>query len=87
MTGRVIRLGVLSLAIVAFTAGPGLASQCPALIKQVRDGVGNRFDNAKYTALGLADEAEKLHKEGKHAESEAKAEAAAKAAGINLKKK
>ena len=32
MTGRVIRLGVLSLAIVAFMAGPTLASQCPALI-------------------------------------------------------
>ena len=87
MTGRVIRLGVLSLAIVAFRAGPTLASQCPALITQVRDGVGNRFDNAKYAALGLAAEAEKLHKDGNHAESEAKAEAAAKAAGITLKKK
>jgi hypothetical protein len=78
---------VLSLAIVALMAGPALASQCPALIKQVRDGVGNRFDNAKYAALGLADQAEKLHKDGKHAESEAKAEEAAKAAGMMLKKK
>jgi hypothetical protein len=82
-----IRSGVLSLTIVALLAGPALASQCPALIKQVRDGVGNRFDNAKYQALALAAEAEKLHNDGKHAESEAKAEAAAKAAGITLKKK
>ncbi len=82
-----IRLGVLSLTIVALMAGPALASQCPALIKQVRDGVGNRFDNAKYAALAFADEADKLHKDGKHAESEAKAEQAAKAAGITIKKK
>lgn len=78
---------MVSLTIVALMTGPALASECLALIKQVQDGVGNRFDNAKYQALALAAEAEKLHKEGKHAESVAKAEAAAKAAGINLKRK
>jgi hypothetical protein len=82
-----IKHGVLSLAIVALLAGPALATECPTLIKQVRDGVGMRFDNAKYAALNLAAEAEKLHSEGKHAESVAKAEEAAKAAGITLKKK
>lgn len=82
-----IKLGVLSLTIVALMAGPALASQCPALIKQVRDGVGNRFDNAKYAALALADQAEKLHKDGQHEASVAKAEEAAKAAGLTLKKK
>lgn len=82
-----IRYGVLSLAIVALMAGPALSAECPALVKQVRDGVGTRFDNAKYQALALAADAEKLHADGKHAESVAKAEEAAKAAGINLTRK
>jgi len=82
-----IRYGVLSLTIVALMTGPALASECPALVKQVRDGVGNRFDNAKYTALALAGDAEKLHSEGKHAESVEKAEAAGKAAGLKLTRK
>lgn len=82
-----IKQGVLSLAIVTLMASPALASECPALVKQVKDGVGNRFDNAKYQALALAAEAEKLHADGKHVESVAKADEAAKAAGITLKKK
>jgi hypothetical protein len=82
-----IKHGVLSLAIVALMAGPALATECPTLIKQVRDGVGMRFDNAKYTALALAADAEKLHTEGKHEASVGKAEEAAKAAGITLRKK
>jgi hypothetical protein len=82
-----IRYGVLTLAIVALMAGPALGAECPALVKQVRDGVGNRFDNAKYQALALAAEAEKLHADGKHAESVAKAEEAAKAGGVKLSRK
>jgi hypothetical protein len=82
-----IRYGVLSLAIVALMAGPALAAECPALVKQVRDGVGNRFDNAKYQALALANESEKLHTEGKHAESVTKAEEAANVAGVKLTRK
>ena len=49
-----MKYGVLALAVVAVMAGPVLAQDCPALIKQVRDGVGNRFDNATYQALALA---------------------------------
>jgi len=82
-----IKLGVLSLSIVALSFGPALAGECPALVKQVKDGVGNRFDNAKYQALALAAESEKLHADGKHAESVAKAEEAAKVARINLTRK
>ena len=82
-----IRYGLVSLAIVVLTTGPALAAECPSLVKQVKDGVGNRFDNAKYQALALAAEAEKLHADGKHAESVEKAEAAAKAAGLQMTRK
>jgi hypothetical protein len=82
-----IRHGVLSLAIVALMAWPALGAECPSLVKQVRDGLGNRFDNAKYQALALAAEAEKLHADGKHAESVAKAEEAAKVGAVKLTRK
>jgi ABC-type sugar transport system substrate-binding protein len=50
--------------------GPVLASQCPKLIAQINAAAGNRFDNAAYQAKQKAAEAQKLHAEGKHAESE-----------------
>jgi hypothetical protein len=78
---------LMALAMVAFVAGPALAGQCPALIKQINDKTGNRMDTGKWQARTLAAEADALHKAGKHAESEAKADAAAKAAGITLQKK
>ena len=40
-------LGVVTgILAVSFTAGPALAGQCPLLIKQLNDAVGNRFDAA-----------------------------------------
>jgi hypothetical protein len=54
---------------VAFAAGPALAFQCPKLIGQINAAAGNRFDNASYDAKMKAAEAQKLHAEGKHAES------------------
>ena len=54
---------------VAFAAGPALAFQCPKLIGQINGAAGNRFDNAGYDARTKATEAQKLHSEGKHAES------------------
>jgi len=55
---------------VAFTAGPALAFQCPKLIGQINGEAGRRFDATAYDAKMKAAEAQKLHAEGKHAESE-----------------
>ena len=54
---------------VAFAAGPALAFQCPKLISQINDAAGNRLDSASYDAKMKAAAAQKLHSEGKHAES------------------
>ena len=62
------------------------AQDCPAIIKNVRDRVANRFDNARHTALTLASQAEALQKDNKPADCMAKAEEAAKAAGIAMAK-
>jgi len=43
---------------------------------------GNRLDDAGYNARQLAEEADALHKAGKHAEAEAKAKQAMKQLGI-----
>jgi hypothetical protein len=79
-----IAAGALALGLIA---GPALAAQCPLLIKQINDAAGNRFDAAGNTAKALAAEADALHKAGKHADSVAKAEEAAKAIGLTLQKK
>jgi hypothetical protein len=73
---------------IAFGAGAASANQCPLLIKQLNEGIAKVSDKKKAEdAKKLVAEAEKLHKDGKHAESVAKCEEAAKAAGIELKKK
>jgi hypothetical protein len=54
---------------LTLAAGPALAFQCPKLIGQLNAAAGNRFDNASYNAKMKAAEAQKLHAEGKHAES------------------
>ena len=54
---------------VAFAAGPALAFQCPKLVGQINAAAGNRFDATAYDAKMKAAEAQKLHAEGKHAES------------------
>ena len=77
----------IAFALIGLTAGPALASQCPALIKQITDQTGNRLDTGANAARDLARQADELHKAGKHAESEAKADEAARAAGIKLIKK
>lgn len=80
--GRVMLAVFLAVALVFALAGPSAAFQCPKLIKQVNDEAGNRLDDAGYNARSLAEQAEALHKEGKHAESEAKAKEALKALGM-----
>lgn len=56
-------------AVVAF-AGPALAFQCPKLVAEINGAAGNRFDNASYEAKMKAAQAQKLHTEGNHADSE-----------------
>lgn len=82
-----MKIVFMALAVIALSAGPVLATQCPALLKQISDRTSNRLDNGANRAKELAREADALHKAGKHAESVAKAEEAAAAAGITLTKK
>lgn len=82
-----MKTALMALTVIALTAGPALAFQCPALLKQIQDQTANRLDNGANTAKVLAAQADQLHKDGKHAESVAKAEEAAAAAGIKLTKK
>ncbi|HKZ07395.1 MAG TPA: hypothetical protein VJU81_18155 [Methylomirabilota bacterium] len=78
---------VIALAAIVLTAGQALAFQCPLLIKQVQDATAGKTDANSTKANALAAEAKKLHDAGKHAESIAKAEEAAKAINLALKKK
>ena len=82
-----MKLYVMVLALVASAAGPALASECPALQAQIDKAVGTRYDASAGNAKVLAQEAWALHQAGKHAESVAKYDEAAKAAGITLTKK
>jgi hypothetical protein len=77
----------LSMALIGIAAGPALAFQCPLLLKQIQDATAGKSDANSRRALELAAEGDKLHKEGKHAESVAKMEEAAKAINLALKKK
>lgn len=63
----------LAAALLMGTAGAALAGQCPKLIKEGRDKVAARFDAGAAEAKKLFDQAEGLHKAGKHGESEAMA--------------
>jgi hypothetical protein len=80
--------GVALGAAIAFGAGIASAGQCPLLIKQLNEGIAKVSDAKKAEAAKkLVAEAQKLHDSGKHAESVAKCEEAAKLAGITLQKK
>jgi len=70
-----------SLLVLAL-AGPALAFQCPKLIAEINNATGNRFDNAGYEAKVKAADAQRLHAEGKHAESEKLAKEALAQLGI-----
>ncbi len=78
---------VTALVLVALAAGPALASQCPMLQAQIDRAIGTRYDPSAASAKSLAAQAMALHNAGKHAESEAKYDEAAKAAGLTLQKK
>ena len=78
---------LMALALVLATAGAAFANQCPLLIKQIQDATAGKTDDASKKANALAAEAKALHDSGKHAESIAKADEAAKAINLTLKKK
>jgi len=71
------------IAIAALTvASAADAFQCPKLVSQINAAAGNRFDAAAYDARTKAAEADRLHKEGKHAESERAAKEGLERLGI-----
>lgn len=83
---------LLAITLAGLVTGTALAQapapsspNCAALIKQVRDQVGNRFDGGRHSAVTLAAQAEKLDKDKKPADCVAKVQEAAKAAGIAKK--
>jgi hypothetical protein len=82
-----MKTGIVLGLIGVFVAGPAVASECPTLHNQVMAQTGTRADAGAHAAKMLAREGEQLHKDGKHAESVKKYEEAAKAAGLNLKRK
>jgi len=78
---------LVALALIGSTISPALANECPTLQAQIDAAVGTRYDPSASTAKALAAEAWALHQAGKHAESVAKYDEAATAAGITLKHK
>jgi hypothetical protein len=79
---------VALVAAIVVGAGVSDAGQCPLLIKQLNEGIAKMSDTKKADeAKKLVAEAQKLHADGKHAESVAKCDEAAKVAGIKLEKK
>ena len=78
---------VTALVLVASVAAPALAGQCPMLQAQIDKAIGTRYDPSAANARQLATQAWSLHQSGKHAESEAAYDEAAKAAGLTLEKK
>src|ERR1700730_6955474 len=82
-----MKILMMALAIVAFAVAPALANQCPLLIKQIQDATAGKTDDASKKANALGAEAKALHDSGKHAESVAKADEAAKAINPTPKKK
>jgi hypothetical protein len=78
---------VVTVILVVGLAGLAAGFQCPLLIKQLNDAVAQmKADDPKVKeGKELIAEAQKLHETGKHAESIATAEKAAKLLGVQLK--
>ncbi len=77
----------LTVTLVLALAGAATAYQCPLLIKQLTDAVAtmNAGDPKTKEGQRLIAEAKRLHEDGKHADSIATAEKAAKVLGVQLK--
>ena len=67
---RFLMAVVVAAVVAVLFVGPALAFQCPKLIAQINQESGNRVDAASAGAKEKAAEAQKLHAEGKHADSE-----------------
>ncbi len=77
----------IATALVGLCGGPALAGECPMLQAQMDRQVNNRLDSAAYQARENMKQASALHQSGKHAESVAKYDEAAKAVGVKLEHK
>jgi hypothetical protein len=75
---------LLTIAALGFAVSPALAHECPLLNKQVMAAAEYRLDDAAYKAKTMAVEGDALHKAGKHDESVATYDEAAKTMGITL---
>jgi hypothetical protein len=75
---------LLTIAVLGVAVSPTLANECPLLHKQVMAAAEDRLDDAAYKAKMMAAEGDALHKAGKHDESVAKYDEAAKVMGITL---
>ncbi len=75
---------LLTIAALGFAVSPALAHECPLLQQQVLAAADYRLDDAAYKAKMMAAEGDALHKAGKHDESVAKYDEAAKTMGISL---
>jgi len=85
---KVMAVFAVVVAVAFLGAIVAEASQCPLLIKQLKDASAKEKDPKKKAEVEkLTAEAQKLHDDGKHAESEKKAGDAAKVAGIKLEMK
>ena len=82
-----MKIALVVLALVASAAGPAMAGQCPALQAQMDKALGQRYDAGAANAKVMVKDAMALHAAGKHDESVAKFDDAAKAAGVTLQKK
>ncbi len=80
---------VIAVALLAFLAGPAIASQCPLLVKQLNEAVAKmKADDPNVAkAKPLIAQTQKLHEEGKHADAVKTAEEAAKVLGVKLQMK
>ena len=75
---------LLTIAALGFAVSPALAHECPLLQRQVMAAADYRLDDAAFKAKMMAAEGDALHKAGKHDESVAKYDEAAKVMGITL---
>jgi hypothetical protein len=78
---------LLAVILVGATAGAAGAGECPMLQAQIDKALGTRFDKTAADAKAIAAEGMALHRAGKHAESVAKYEEAAKTGGMTLQRK
>ncbi len=82
-----MKTAVMTIAAIGIAISPAWGNECPLLKGQIDKEVNRRFDSGSNRAKELSNEAMVLHGAGKHADSIAKLEEAAKAAGMTLEHK